>query len=369
MSKFFSKINLALATALGVGFIPAAPGTFGSAFALAVAVFIPAAVFASSWGLAALLIFALLTAFICGAAEKSLGHDAGSIVLDEVPLLIDLDRKHAAVLAVVLVLADRVLEALVDEPDAVLKNVREPDQQRQRKPALTELRREVVEIDAAVLRGVWTHLHVAARVDLEIRLTPALDLVELLTLLDAPAGGLTVAVHRTAAVAHQRPVRSLTAFCPRGPAVVAEAPGGGPMKSRLALAFIVCFSGFTCNPQEPPAAAHATTGEGSPAAEPAPASTEAGPVMRMPEIVAGSGGGGRTSKTVRARDAVLETPSQVCDAYTAQGVSASTSFAASRPDADIAAAAGFWEPQALIMFLRQRHGGVKTDDREFTSDM
>lgn len=84
MSKFFSKINLALATALGVGFIPAAPGTFGSAFALAVAVFIPAAIFATPWGLSALLLFALLTAFICGTAEKSLGHDAGSIVLDEV---------------------------------------------------------------------------------------------------------------------------------------------------------------------------------------------------------------------------------------------------------------------------------------------
>ena len=58
------------------------------------------------------------------------------------------------------------------------------------------------------------------------------------------------------------------------------------MKSRLALAFIVCFSGFTCNPQEPPAAAHATTGEGSPAAEPAPASTEAGPVTEPGPVIA-----------------------------------------------------------------------------------
>ncbi len=49
------------------------------------------------------------------------------------------------------------------------------------------------------------------------------------------------------------------------------------MESRLALAIIVCFSGFTCNPQEPPAAAHATTEEGSTVVEPASASTEAGP--------------------------------------------------------------------------------------------
>jgi arylsulfatase A-like enzyme len=43
------------------------------------------------------------------------------------------------------------------------------------------------------------------------------------------------------------------------------------MKSRLALVFIVCFSGFTCNPQEPPASARATTEPEAPTAEPASA--------------------------------------------------------------------------------------------------
>jgi arylsulfatase A-like enzyme len=47
------------------------------------------------------------------------------------------------------------------------------------------------------------------------------------------------------------------------------------MESRLALAIIVCFSGFTCNPQEPPAAAHAKSEEGAKVVEPVDASAEA----------------------------------------------------------------------------------------------
>ena len=83
MSKFFSKINDLLAMGLGVGYIPWAPGTFGSALALAFAILFPEWVFFTLSGALVLGLGALLTAPICGMAEKRLGHDAGGIVLDE----------------------------------------------------------------------------------------------------------------------------------------------------------------------------------------------------------------------------------------------------------------------------------------------
>ncbi|MCD4830081.1 MAG: phosphatidylglycerophosphatase A [Candidatus Cloacimonetes bacterium] len=84
MSRFFSKVNLALATALGVGYIPWAPGTFGTAFALALAVLFPALFWQSLWGLGLVVAFSFVTAGVCGLAEQRLGHDNGRIVLDEV---------------------------------------------------------------------------------------------------------------------------------------------------------------------------------------------------------------------------------------------------------------------------------------------
>jgi phosphatidylglycerophosphatase A len=76
-----------LATFFGIGFIPFAPGTFGSLAALALYVIMPGAVFASENFIAYLtgmLVFILIGVLICNQAEQSLGHDAGSIVIDEV---------------------------------------------------------------------------------------------------------------------------------------------------------------------------------------------------------------------------------------------------------------------------------------------
>ena len=51
-------------------------------------------------------------------------------LIDEVPLLINLDRKDPAIFPIVSVLANRALEAFVQQADAILEDVRESDQQR-----------------------------------------------------------------------------------------------------------------------------------------------------------------------------------------------------------------------------------------------
>ena len=79
-----SRLSLAVATALGVGYVPLAPGTFGSLAGLAVYVAVralgqPAA------ELAAILGVYLLGAVAATAAEAHFGHiDPGPVVIDEV---------------------------------------------------------------------------------------------------------------------------------------------------------------------------------------------------------------------------------------------------------------------------------------------
>jgi phosphatidylglycerophosphatase A len=75
-------VALALSTALGVGYVPFAPGTFGSAVGLVVWLLLP-----SSAGVQAIAIIAL---FVVGSwsgsvAERHFGRrDPGAVVIDEV---------------------------------------------------------------------------------------------------------------------------------------------------------------------------------------------------------------------------------------------------------------------------------------------
>jgi len=71
----------ALATLGPVGYLPVAPATWASAVVVVVGWFIPAPPLAVA--LVAFGVGALLAVWLCGEAEKSLGHDAHPIVLDE----------------------------------------------------------------------------------------------------------------------------------------------------------------------------------------------------------------------------------------------------------------------------------------------
>ena len=71
----------ALATLGPVGYLPVAPATWASAVVVLVAWFVPVPPLPVA--LAAIVAGALIAVWLCGEAEKSLGHDAHPIVLDE----------------------------------------------------------------------------------------------------------------------------------------------------------------------------------------------------------------------------------------------------------------------------------------------
>jgi len=75
-----------LASLFLIGFIPLAPGTFGSLAGYGIYMLLPAWIYDGSCpGFLPLMIvgLALAAVVICHKAEKILGEDAGSIVLDE----------------------------------------------------------------------------------------------------------------------------------------------------------------------------------------------------------------------------------------------------------------------------------------------
>ena len=106
--------------------------------------------------------------------------------LDDLSLLIDLDRIDAAVAALVLVLADGALKRRVDVGEPLLDDVGEADEHRQADAAELQPVDEFLEVDrlADVLGRM--HLDVAGRVDREVAVAPARHFVELAGVVHAP---------------------------------------------------------------------------------------------------------------------------------------------------------------------------------------
>ena len=74
--------SLAVATALGVGYVPVAPGTFGSAVGLIVWAVLPASATVRAVAIGLLLIVGSMT---CSVAERHFGRtDPRQVVIDEV---------------------------------------------------------------------------------------------------------------------------------------------------------------------------------------------------------------------------------------------------------------------------------------------
>jgi phosphatidylglycerophosphatase A len=76
------NVARAVATLGPVGLVPIAPATAASALVTLIGWFLPS----PPWPMTLLLLVAgtALAIWVCGEAEKSLGHDAGPIVADEV---------------------------------------------------------------------------------------------------------------------------------------------------------------------------------------------------------------------------------------------------------------------------------------------
>ncbi|HPL51816.1 MAG TPA: phosphatidylglycerophosphatase A [Candidatus Cloacimonas sp.] len=82
------KLNIYtfLATLCGIGFIPVMPGTFGSLLAYGIYMLFSGSPFqgkALFYALPALIVLCLIAVFLSTKAEKTLGRDNGSIVIDE----------------------------------------------------------------------------------------------------------------------------------------------------------------------------------------------------------------------------------------------------------------------------------------------
>jgi phosphatidylglycerophosphatase A len=75
-------VPIALATAFGAGYMPKAPGTWGSAVGLLVWFLLPA----STWAqLSAIALVVVAGSWSAGMAERHFGrHDPGQVVIDEV---------------------------------------------------------------------------------------------------------------------------------------------------------------------------------------------------------------------------------------------------------------------------------------------
>jgi hypothetical protein len=99
-------------------------------------------------------------------------------VLDDEALLVDLDRIDAAVDALVAVLADGVLEGLVELDDARLEDLGEADQEGKTDPPLAQLVDQAFEVDRRRPGPAGVHDEVAQVVDGEVVVPPAGDVVE-----------------------------------------------------------------------------------------------------------------------------------------------------------------------------------------------
>src|SRR5207253_5165350 len=92
--------------------------------------------------------------------------------LDDMPLLVDLDRVDAGVIAEVVVFGDGGFEGVEDFADAMAKNIGEADQDRQLDAAFLELIDEVFEVNGLV--GILVRMDgaVALIVDAEVAFAP-----------------------------------------------------------------------------------------------------------------------------------------------------------------------------------------------------
>ena len=106
--------------------------------------------------------------------------------LDDVPLLIHLDRVNAAVAPLVVELLDGVRERLVDLADAMAEDVGEAEQDRELDAAFLELIDEFLEVDRLLGLLVRMDDDVALVVDGEVALAPVADAVGFVGVLDLP---------------------------------------------------------------------------------------------------------------------------------------------------------------------------------------
>ena len=120
-------------------------------------------------------------------AEAVLGAEVQHL-LDDLPLLVDLDGVDAAVAPLVLVLGGGLLEGGVDLAEPVLQDVGEADQDRDGQATELEAIDQALQVDAAAGFLGGMNLQVTVLVDREVALPPARHVVHLAGFGDRPRG-------------------------------------------------------------------------------------------------------------------------------------------------------------------------------------
>ncbi len=119
-----ARLATLLATVGYVGFIPIAPGTFGSAVGLAV---YAAVAVANSWAVEALVLAVVIVAgtWAADCVEREMGKDPGAVVIDEVAgMLVTLAFINVSVTgAIVGFFIFRLLDVIKPPPARRLENV------------------------------------------------------------------------------------------------------------------------------------------------------------------------------------------------------------------------------------------------------
>ena len=124
-------------------------------------------------------------------------------LLDDLTLLVHLDRIDAAVAPLVLVLRDGRLEGRVDVGDALAEDVLEADQDGQPDASELQVIDELLQVNRAlgILRRV--HADVAVRADGEVAFSPSIDLIQLGRVRNRPGIALTPRARYTTRRAHE----------------------------------------------------------------------------------------------------------------------------------------------------------------------
>ena len=106
--------------------------------------------------------------------------------LDDQPLLVDLDREHRAVAALVFVLGDGRGEGVAQARQAVAQDVREAHDDGRREVARREPGDDLVQVDLTAVRPVRPHHGMPRGIDAEVTVAPGVDAVQVEGVLDAP---------------------------------------------------------------------------------------------------------------------------------------------------------------------------------------
>ncbi len=107
-------------------------------------------------------------------------------LLDDRAVLVDLDRIDAAVLALVLVLAHRVVERAAEQLDASAQDVAEPQEDRELDAACGELVDQLLHVDLAVAFTAWLDDQVALVVHGKVAASPPRDVVRVVRVGGSP---------------------------------------------------------------------------------------------------------------------------------------------------------------------------------------